>query len=225
MPTTRIAVLTGDLVASQQSTTQLLYKQLDNDLEALAQRHNGAWSRFRGDGFQLALHQIDAGLDAAVALRAGLIAASPADQRWDARISLAIGDARWAHDQSLDDANDAPFIDSGRALDQLSDTDRRLVLAGVGPAEELVVRYLDEMLDGWSTNSAQSVALCLGEPGITQARLATLLGIRQPSVHKRLQVARWDLLNASLAYFRHYLLHHDLLHHDLPPITTTETQG
>lgn len=224
MPTTRVVVLTGDLIDSQRSTTRALYEQLDTRLEVLAKRHNGAWSRFRGDGFQMALQQADAGMDAAVALRAGLIGASPDGQRWDARIAIATGESRWTPKHSLEDADDAPFIASGKALDHLSVSNEHLLLAGSDGAQHLLVRYLDEMLNGWSTNSAESVALCLDEPGITQARLATLLGIRQPSVYKRLQVARWELLNATLEHFRHHLLHHDLPP-DRGPLTETETQG
>ncbi|ALM52224.1 hypothetical protein BJB45_06610 [Halomonas huangheensis] len=228
MPKTRVVVLTGDLIDSQRSTTRALYEQLDARLETLATRYNGAWSRFRGDGFQMVLQQADAGMDAAVALRANLIGSSPDDQRWDARIAIATGESHWTPEHALEDANDAPFIASGKALDHLSDSDEHLLLAGSDDAQQLLVRYLDEMLNGWSTNSAESVALCLDEPGITQARLATLLGIRQPSVHKRLQVARWELLNATLTYFRRHcqdtLLNRDA-GADRGPSTETETQG
>lgn len=195
-----IAVLTGDLIASRQRDREALYRCLDDTLGALARRHNGDFHRFRGDGFQLAIRQGDRGLEAAVALRASLIGQSPAHERWDARVAVARGPAGWVPGAPLADADDPPFMASGQALDGLSANGAHL---GFDPsettAESLLIRYLDEMIDAWSSPSAQVVALSLAEPELTQAEMAGRLGIRQPSVHKRLKTARWALLSDTLA--------------------------
>ncbi|MGQ7247058.1 hypothetical protein ACUN9Y_06935 [Halomonas sp. V046] len=197
-----LSVITGDLIASRQTDTDALYGCLDAALETLAARHHGDFSRFRGDGFQLALADAAGGMSAGVALRAALIAHSPPGQRWDARLAVITGLSVWRPGRSLTDADDAPFIASGRALDALAESDRHLVASDVASdAQGLLIRFLDEMIDNWSTSSAEVVGLCLAFPGITQAALAERLGIRQPSVHKRLQVARWELLSATLAHF------------------------
>ncbi|HSP58173.1 MAG TPA: hypothetical protein VLO12_07730, partial [Halomonas sp.] len=62
----------------------------------------------------------------------------------------------------------------------------------------LVTRFVDDLIDGWSRYSAEIVALSLQQK-VTQQALAEQLGIRQPSVHKRLRAARWALLADTLA--------------------------
>ena len=216
MATAAVAVITGDLIASRRTDREAIYRHLDNTLAGLASRFEGAHARFRGDGFQLAMRMTSTALDAAVMLRAGLIAASPRDQRWDARLSIAVGPSNWAPSSALTDADDAPFVTSGQALDMLSRGQRHLIhaLSEMPPnpsgdsarlqaAETLLVHYVDEMIDGWSPASAEVVAMKLAAENITQRQLAEALGIRQPSVHKRLQVARWELLDATLNHFRH----------------------
>ncbi|WP_445157236.1 hypothetical protein [Halomonas sp. E14] len=200
----RIAVLTGDVVESRRvSDRPRLYRWLDDSLATLAQRHGGRAERFRGDGFQLALPHPGQALAAAVALRAALIQHSEPEQRWDARIAIAVGPARWQPDQRLADADEPPFVQSGLALDALGQSDERLALVP-GPHDDgslaLLLRYLDALIDGWSRYSAEVVGLSLaGSP--SQQAMAERLGIRQPSVHKRLRAARWALLVDTLAHF------------------------
>nr|WP_300315068.1 hypothetical protein [Halomonas sp.] len=216
MATSAVAVITGDLIASRRADREAIYRHLDNTLDGLASRFEGAHARFRGDGFQLAMRMASAALDAAVMLRAELIAASPKGQRWDARLSIAVGPSSWTPSSSLTDADDAPFVTSGRALDMLSQDQRHLVhafsemspncfdnSARLQAADALLILYVDEMIGGWSPASAEVVAMKLAIENITQRQLAEALGIRQPSVHKRLQVARWELLDATLNHFRH----------------------
>lgn len=114
-----------------------------------------------------------------------------------------MGPARWQPDQRLADADEPPFVQSGLALDALGQSDERLALVP-GPHDDgslaLLLRYLDALIDGWSRYSAEVVGLSLaGSP--SQQAMAERLGIRQPSVHKRLRAARWALLVDTLAHF------------------------
>lgn len=200
----RIAVLTGDVVDSRcVKDRPRLYQRLDDGLASLAQRHGGRAERFRGDGFQLALPHPGSALTAAVALRAALIQHSEPEQRWDARIAIAVGPARWQPGQRLADADEPPFVQSGLALDTLGQGDDRLALAPDKRDDgslALLLRYVDALIAGWSTYSAQVVGLSLaGSP--SQQEMAERLGIRQPSVNKRLRAARWALLVDTLAHF------------------------
>lgn len=72
------AVLTGDLIHSQHSHDTLAYIEgLSRVLATLSERYGASAETFRGDGFQLVLGQPALAFDCALALRAGLIAASP----------------------------------------------------------------------------------------------------------------------------------------------------
>lgn len=91
------AVLTGDLVHSQAARDVLAYVDgLHEVLRKLEGRFAFQAETYRGDGFQLVPGDASEAMRCAVLLRAGLIAASPATERWDARIAVGLGqvDAR-----------------------------------------------------------------------------------------------------------------------------------
>jgi DNA-directed RNA polymerase specialized sigma24 family protein len=203
-----IAVLTGDIIASRRlQPAERLSAVLDDTLALLATRFGAVTERYRGDGFQLVLPQAWQGVTAAVLLRAELIRHSRRDQRWDARLAIAIGrDDQWQPGRRLAEASAPPFVASGQALDALDD-DHHLALrleAGESECLALLMRYLDEMLEGWTPAAAEAVAglLCHAE---SQQALAERLGISQPAVHKRLRTARWPLLQETLAYLERRL--------------------
>lgn len=201
----RIAVLTGDVIDSRKVEDRpRLYRLLDESLAELASRHGGHGERFRGDGFQLALPRAAPAMEAAVALRAALIEHSDPDQRWDARIAVAVGPA----ERGIAAADGATFVASGRALDALADTTAHLSLTRLETPEDpglaLLIRFIDDLLDSWSPYSAEVVVLSLRHD-VSQQALAERLGIRQPSVHKRLRAARWALLADTLDYLRQRL--------------------
>ncbi|SDM59146.1 hypothetical protein SAMN05192555_11559 [Franzmannia pantelleriensis] len=211
--TQRIAVLTGDVIDSRKiEDRQRLYALLDATLAALASRHGGRGERFRGDGFQLALPRATAAMEVAIALRAALIEHSEVDQRWDARIAVAVGPASWPDSRRLATADSEPFVRSGQDLDELSKQGMQLSLALIDEADDgslaLLTRYLDDMVANWSRYSAQVVCLSL-EQAASQQAMAEQLGIRQPSVHKRLRAARWPLLSDTLAYLETRLVDED----------------
>lgn len=200
----RIAVLTGDLVDSRKaSDPKQLFKVLDTALEAITDRYGGQGERYRGDGFQIALPDPGAALPAAVLLRAALIRHSEEDQRWDARIAVAIGEDRWQPEQRVTEANGEVFVRSGQTLDAMSEGSSHLCLSLVEDNESeclaLLTRFVDDLIDGWSRYAAEAVYLSLWHEESQQA-LAKRLGISQPGVHKRLRAARWSLLNDYLRY-------------------------
>ena len=201
----RIAVLTGDVVESRKIRDRpRLYRLLEAALAAQAERHGGRAERFRGDGFQLALPHARHAMTAAIALRAALIEHSDTDQRWDARIAVAVGPAGWHETLRLAEADDEPFVQSGRGLDILGEGEERLSLALLDASDDgglaLLLRYVDDLIASWSHYSAEAVRLSL-EREMSQQAMAERLGIRQPSVHKRLRAARWPLLADTLAHF------------------------
>lgn len=211
--TQRIAVLTGDVIDSRKvEDRQRLYALLDQTLAGLAARHGGRGERFRGDGFQLALPRATAAMEVAIALRAALIEHSEADQRWDARIAVAVGPASWPDSDRLATADSEPFVRSGQDLDGLSEHGVHLSLALIDETDDgslaLLTRYLDDMVASWSRYSAEVIRLSL-ERETSQQAMADHLGIRQPSVHKRLRAARWPLLADTLTYLSERLAEKD----------------
>ncbi|WP_046077749.1 hypothetical protein [Halomonas sp. HG01] len=67
---TRLAVITRDIIDSRRlEEGPRLHRVLETTLTGLAERHEGDYQRYRGDGFQLAIARAEAALDTAVALR------------------------------------------------------------------------------------------------------------------------------------------------------------
>ncbi|WP_192034392.1 hypothetical protein [Halomonas sp. YLGW01] len=203
-----IAVLTGDVIASQRiDDLSTLYRVLDATLAHLSKHHGGRFERYRGDGFQLALPSAEIALDTALTLRAALIMHS-GKKRWDARIAVAVGQDYWQANEDLATAQGPVFVASGKALDAISEGASHLALVRLGAQQDaaldLLIRYADELVDGWSPASAEVAYLRLWQDESQQA-MAEKLGIRQPSVHKRLRTARWSLLADTLDFFRHRL--------------------
>jgi hypothetical protein len=203
-----LAVLTGDIIASQRiSDTTALYRVLDATLARLTNHYGGRFERYRGDGFQLAIPCIGEALHAAVALRTELIMHSQ-DQRWDARVAVAVGHNEWQPGSPLASADGPVFIASGKALDAMSESAAHLALVEAGAPHDaamtLLVRYVDELINDWSRYSAEIAFLKLWHDEPQQA-MAERLGIRQPSVHKRLGAARWVMLADTLDFFQQRL--------------------
>ncbi|MEC9482268.1 MAG: hypothetical protein UMU75_02945 [Halomonas sp.] len=202
-----IGVLTGDVVGSQQiDNPAVLGSALDEAL-ALAGAHLGAQgSRYRGDGFQLAIPDPAQAMTAAILIRATLIRHSPARQAmWDARIAVAVDEGEIPVTGRLADARGAAFVRSGRHLDTLGDTSERLVI--VTPFSEhesqlsLLTRFADDIVSHWSHYSAEVVAHSLLHAESQQA-LANRLGRTQPTINRRLVAARWPLIRDYLAHVR-----------------------
>lgn len=205
----RIAVMTGDIIDSRHiDDPRRLSRVLDESLALLAERFAARTQRYRGDGFQVALPDAPEAMSAAILLRAALIRHSTRDQRWDARLAIAIGtDHDWARSSNLAEASSAPYVASGQALDALGD-ERHLCLVLDGASDrgclDLLLRFVDERLDDWSAAAAEAVYHQLWHAESQQA-LAERLGISQPAVHKRLRTARWPLLQETLAYLERRL--------------------
>ncbi len=202
----RIAVLTGDIIASQRIKDQArLFRILDDGLAELETRYASQGERYRGDGFQVALPSASHALGAAILLRAALIMHSDDTQRWDARIAVAIGQDRWDANTRVTQASGPVFVRSGQALDALSDGQEHLGLAIVDGHDDgcpaLMTRFVDDLIESWSRYSAEIVYLRLLHAE-SQSALGERLGIRQPSVHKRLRTARWPLIEAYLEHMQ-----------------------
>lgn len=200
-----IAVLTGDIVGSQQvSDKPRLSRTLDEALMLLEKRFEARSDRYRGDGFQIAIGDPRDGVTAAVLLRAALIQHSPSRQvMWDARIAVAIGDGEVPDAARFAEAEGDAFVRSGRHLDALGETPQRLLVV-TGKAEPdahlaLLTRFADDILSHWSRYSAE-VAYCSLLHDESQQALARRLARTQPTINRRLIAARWPLIRDYLAY-------------------------
>lgn len=207
----QIAVLTGDLVASTRQPAD----RVDAAMQALRQSAGqvAAWqtppcdtrfTRFRGDGWQIALTDPGLALRAAVVLQATLGA-----RGLESRMSIGIGPAETLGTTDLSDAAGRAFELSGQGLDKMADTSRIAIAgASVTEADAMIADLLGERMGRWTAAQAQAAALQLAAPDriITLAEVGMTLGISPQAVNDRVRGAgcgtiasvlrRWEALKS-----------------------------
>lgn len=185
------AVLTGDLVQSQQYTQETISKALDA-IEAVSRNHfdstydlNPKFTRFRGDGWQFVIGNVPRTLRLAVLIQAELRADPSLPST---RISIGVGKIDSMGSASLADASGEAFVVSGRALDWLERNGGTLSMSGKGISQlhQIAVEFLELRVKLWTPQQAEAAAIFLGTTEATGRDIATHLGISQQAVSYRL---------------------------------------
>ncbi|NWL77446.1 hypothetical protein DM872_11345 [Pseudomonas taiwanensis] len=200
------AVLTGDLIHSQSSYDTLAYiDSLQSVLKRLEASFAFKAETYRGDGFQLVPENTVEAVRCAVVLRAGLIASSPPEERWDARIAIGIGTVE--AQRGFGEA----FVLSGQGLDGMKKNSLAVFSSDSQLQERLglVTEFVAAILDGWTTVEAQTYFLQAIE-GRDQQGTALLLGKSRVTVNKALQRANARLVDRYLERSRDWIK--ELLH-------------
>jgi len=195
------AVLTGDLMHSQAVTdTQAYVEGLKRVLSSLNTHYGLDTDTFRGDGFQVVPKDASQAFECALAIRAGLIAASPEGERWDARIAIGIGASSAGRNYG------EAFVLSGQGLDGM----KKLSLAVFSQeasfirCTELVTEFVAAILDKWTVVEAQAYYAHLLGVGDQQS-IAENLGKSRVAINKALQRGQARLLDRYLASTRQWV--------------------
>lgn len=144
------AVITGDIVNST-----MLHGRTEKKLMAVLHKILAPYQFefYRGDSFQVYIKDAAQSLQVALLCRAIAISTPTLDEMasCDIRMSIGIGDVTTPV-RKLASAKGEAFLVSGRAFDQLSVTDKRLVIStavkgrkSVGYGLELVAAYMDSL--------------------------------------------------------------------------------
>lgn len=192
-----IAVLTGDLINSTRVQQPDTFSQrLETLLKALEEDYEAETGTFRGDGFQVTLKHPGDAFEVALRLRAGLIGASPSRaDRWDARISIALGAAK-----GPEGGFGSAYTESGRGLDQMERETLRFHAeqSELTLALDLVTAFVDDILCQWTPSEAEVYFehLCRSEGG--HSAIARRLNKSRPTVTQALLRAKYNLLDRYL---------------------------
>lgn len=195
-----VAVLTGDLVQSSGLTPTMLSKALENleiFSDAIAGWHSPAsatrFTRNRGDGWQIVLHQPDLALRAALFLQAGLVSHHDGLR---SRISIATGPATLPAGGDLNAASGPAFIASGHGLDAMKGA---LIAHAAGGALGAATRLADHIAQGWTVAQARAVHHMLWPRDRTRVAVAAETGVTRQAVDKALHSAGFPALDDALA--------------------------
>jgi hypothetical protein len=200
------AVLTGDLVASQQAGADIVERAMSQikasaqDLSAITD-NDTRFTRFRGDGWQIILAHPGLILRACLILFADLKAAGIG---METRISAGIGPADHLGTTNLADATGPAFFISGNHLDVMP-KNRRLFIAGGRQADQTWQTAIFDLVEWqsrtWTQAQAQAVAMALRQDWKTHQDIAARLGITRQAVQSRLEGAGFQRLDNALYAF------------------------
>lgn len=192
------AVITGDIVKSQDFDTEVWHNALK---EALEKEKEENWEIYRGDEFQVL---VDDAADAFLKLMQ-IKAKIKKIQDLDVRMSIGLGMQDFKGGK-VSESNGSAFVNSGRNLDKLKSEKINL---GIHSANEdfdetmnLVFSWLSLVTDNWSIVSAEIMDIFLQDSALNQEDVAKKLNITQSSVSQRLKRANYDLITETDKYFR-----------------------
>lgn len=200
MPKT-IAVINGDLVKS----TRLPDVRLDAAFQALETAADEiscwqdpavstAFSRNRGDGWQIFLADARLALRASLYLRAALRSRGK-DLATRMAVGIAEGDPPGTSD--LNAANGPAYIAAGHALDSMRAPVELCVVSEDG-ALEAVFRLADQLSQGWTQKQAAALTPMLAPGAATQQTIAARQQVTRQAVGQALRSAGYDAINDAL---------------------------
>jgi hypothetical protein len=200
------AVLTGDIVNST---------QLPPIVEVLLQeRLRRAFSAYktefyRGDSFQTYMQDPVGSLRAALLARSLAVSLTVTDDEQalaDIRISIGIGPVI-SPVRKPGTAKGEAFILSGRGLDEIQKTERRLSIASDRPIADIglqvIADYLDAIYRGMTTKQAATIVWLL--EGNTQQEIASKLGKSKSTISQLVTAGRWPEIEKILQQFENLI--------------------
>ncbi|MGB0867524.1 MAG: hypothetical protein ACPGSC_13520 [Granulosicoccaceae bacterium] len=202
------AVLTGDIVASQELSADALEQVrvvIEESILQIAQWSENLVPRpvdfSRGDAWQCLL------TDPGVALRAALWVRSALLYRCNVDTRVAVGiDTIEPLAANLSRSGGSAFVLSGRSLDELHKRRLSIVLptsSPFGPWLELSARLCDVIVSSWTQRQAELMHAALAPESLTQSAIAASLQppITKQAVGKALRAAHWDAISKAMDTF------------------------
>jgi hypothetical protein len=199
------AVLTGDIVNSTK-LKKSVEKKLLNLLQGTLAPYQ--FEFYRVDSFQAYIKKPHEALKTALLCRAAAISVSKneAVNLSDVRISIGIGTVTTPV-KTLGAAKGEAFILSGRAFDELTNTDTRLsITTGNNLANaglQIIADYLNAILKAMTGKQAEVIFELL--KGQTQQEVAELLKKSKSTVHQHVISGRWNEIEKLLQQYENII--------------------
>ncbi|MGB1018625.1 MAG: hypothetical protein ACPGVH_06125 [Chitinophagales bacterium] len=190
-----IAIITGDIIDSQQRDTKTWLKALKKALNKYGKEPT-SWEIYRGDSFQLELDAKNA-LEKVIAIKAIL-------KKEDIEVRMSIGIGKKDHTaKKITESNGSAFVNSGDCFETL----KKNTLALKSPwknFDEIINIMLDLALltiDNWSATSAELVKIGLENPEKKQTELTKLLNKTQSTISEGFKRAGYDEILKMIDFY------------------------
>lgn len=187
-----IAVITGDIIGSENIESSVLMKTMTTFLKNIGSNPKN-WEIYRGDQFQLEMNNIEEAFMTAVHFKAVIKQTG----KTDLRIAIGIGDKKFDASK-VTQSNGSAFVYSGRKFELLKKENTNLAIQSDNEDFDnemnLFFRFASVFMDEWTVVSAEIINLLLSHPQKNQSEIADILGINQSAVSQRIKRANFELL-------------------------------
>lgn len=218
----KIAVITGDIVNSTEMSPEnkkSFFDSLFAYFKELDTFYNVKIEMFRGDSFQCMVSDIPQALQIALEIKTFIRSTVSANQtvnlkikdnvynttgqiRYNARISIGIGEMDFVHDSALTSDGTA-FRLSGRQLDEMKSKKQFLIIA-TDDEYHKELQMESVLLDVIMNNNTvqQNEVINKKLRGYIEKDIAGMLNIKQPAVNQRLNAGNWHAIDTMLKHFK-----------------------
>ena len=194
-----IAVITGDIINSENSNSEIWLDSLKNLLSNWGKTPE-IWEVYRGDEFQIKC-EIDEVFKIFLAIKSLI----KCNENLDVRMAIGIGNENFSSEK-ITESNGSAYVNSGRLLNEIKTDGKNLSIKTPNDALDydlnVVFKWASIDFDSWTPAVAEIIHLFIMKEGITQEDIAKMLNITQSSVSQRLKRANLDLITETDKYFR-----------------------
>ncbi|MEO5594680.1 MAG: hypothetical protein ABIR15_10325 [Chitinophagaceae bacterium] len=200
------AVLTGDIVNSTQ-LGPAVEKKLLKALQQVMAGHR--FEFYRGDSFQVYIENAGSALQTALLCRtAAISAAGNAATISDIRVSIGIGKVNTPVTM-LGTAKGEAFVLSGRAFDEITKNDTRLVIASsnalANEGLQVIADYLNAIFKSMTGKQAGVIFELL--KGDTQQAVAAKLKKSKSTINQHVNAGRWPGIEKLIQQYTNIINH------------------
>ena len=194
-----IAIITGDIINSQKSDSELWLPKLKGLLQSWSTTPEN-WEIYRGDEFQLKC-SVDEVFHKALLIKSLL----RSFENLDVRVAIGIGNEVFLSEK-ITESNGSAYLNSGRLLTDIKSQGKTFAIQTenekVNRALNILFKWAAIDFDNWTVATAEIIHQLLRNSELTQDELAKELNITQSSVSQRLKRANFELLQETDLYFR-----------------------
>ncbi len=194
-----IAIITGDIINSQNTDTELWLPKLKHILGTWSETPAN-WEVYRGDEFQLKCN-VNEVFNRSLVIKSLI----KTFENLDVRLAIGIGNEVFTSEK-ITESNGSAYVNSGRLLTDIKAEGRTLAIKTenekINRDLNILFKWSSIDFDSWTVATAQIIHELLTNKELTQDALAKELNITQSSVSQRVKRANYDLILETDLYFR-----------------------